>query len=141
MNVPDTICNRKSAGVVLLEVLMALTLFVISAAVVGSAMRASMQATVNMRFTARAADIAQSVLAELLAGSAELVDTPATAFEDAPEGWTYQIVTEEVVDTPGLKKVTVIVADADSPDSRTHQLTQWILDRTALTERSEESGL
>jgi len=126
---------------VLLEVLMALTLFVISAAVIGSAMRSSMQATADMRLTARAADIAQSVLAELLAGSAELVDTPPTAFEDAPEGWTYEIVTEEITDTPGLKKVTIIVTEADSPDSHTHRLTQWIFDRAGIAERKEESGL
>ena len=144
MTAATTSRNRQSGGIVLLEVLAALTLFVIAAAVIRSAMQTSIHATVDMKRSGQAANIAQSVMAELEAGSAELVDTPSTAFEEeeeqTTEGWTYEIATEEITDTPGLKKVTVIVTDADTIHPHTCRLTQWIFDRSCLTGQDGETG-
>jgi type II secretion system protein I len=135
--------KRRRSGAALLEVLLALTIFAMSAAVVGSAMRSSLRAVTDLRQAAKAADLAESVLAELSIGALELVETPPTAFEqdeqDRPseEGWTYEIAAEDVSDVPGLKKVTVIVTDNAPYRPITRQLTQWMLDPNAAAETGE----
>ena len=118
----------------LLEVLIALTLFVIAAAVVGAALRSTMNATADIGRAAKAANLARSVLAELSAGGLELVDTAPTPFaedaEDEPieEGWTYEIATEDITGTPGLKQVTIIVRHDDPVRPQACRLTQWMVD-------------
>ena len=118
-----------------------MTLFVVAAAVIGSATSSSMQATVDMQRSAHAVNIVRSILAEMEIGQVEIADKSETACEsDEDEGWTYTITTEDVADdAPGLKKVTVAVTDSDSFRPHTYHLTQWILDRAALAEQAEES--
>ena len=132
--------SKNKTGIVLLEVIIALTLFVVAAAVIGSATNSSMQATVDMQRSAHAVNIVRSILAEMEIGQVEITDKSETACEDDEDkGWTYTITTEDVADdAPGLKKVTVAVTDSDSFRPHTYRLTQWILDLDALSERAEE---
>ncbi len=133
------------AGAILLEVLIALTIFVLAATVVGSAMRSSIDAVNDIRRAGHAADLAQSVLAELTVAALELVDTPPTPFVEgqdenaaAEEGWTYQIGVEDVPGAIGLKKVTVIVTDSDPRRPEQCRLTQWMVDPAADLGQSGE---
>jgi len=138
---------RRGAGVILLEVLISLTLFVIAAAVVGSAMWSALHATTEMRTESRAVNLAQWILAELEMGTLPMADTPPTEFtpgdEDEPaepaegaDAWTYEIVTADLTDTPALKQVTVIVRNADPFAPYEFRLTQWMMD-TATEEMPE----
>jgi type II secretion system protein I len=133
--------SKNKTGIVLLEVIIALTLFVVAAAVIGSATNSSMQATVDMQRSAHAVNIVRSILAEMEIGQVEIADKSETACEDDEDkGWTYTITTEDVADdAPGLKKVTVTVTDSDSFRPHTYHLTQWILDPNALAEQTGET--
>lgn len=133
-------CRRHSTsgagprGVVLLEVLLALTLFVLAAAVVGSALRSCLAATARIRVQGRAMDLAQTVLAELATGQLEMIGTSPSEFvretedgeETFAEGWTYEIEIDELTDMPDLKAVTVTVRDDQTHQPTVCRLTQWI---------------
>ncbi len=112
---------------VLLEVLVAVTIFVFAAAVVGSAMRSSMQAVADIRLDSQAANLAQSVLAELSIGLLEMVETSGTPLAE-DDSWTYEIAAEDLPDAPGLKQVTVTVSDNDPRRPHACRVTQWMLD-------------
>ncbi|KPK80943.1 MAG: hypothetical protein AMJ81_11095 [Phycisphaerae bacterium SM23_33] len=129
--------NRRSTAVVLLEVLLALTLFIIAAAVVGSAQRSAIRAAEDMRLQTQAMNLAQSVLADLATGRIELADTPPTPYEEEDETWTYEIVTGAITDADNLKRVTVIVKSSDPARPGACRLTQWMLDPGAQAEQGE----
>ncbi len=126
--------GRRRPGVALLEVLIALALFVVAAAVIGSALRSAMAAATDMRRENQAADLAQTVLAELNAGILKLEAVPATAFDEDDPEWTYEVAVEEIEDDPALKRVTVIVRNADALAAGPHRLTQWMLETGERTE-------
>jgi len=119
----------------LLEIVLSVALFVFAAAVVGSAMHSAQTATRRMRLEAQAANVAQTVLADLASGRMELAETPETVYgeneEDEPVdpaelGWTYQIVPEALPDAANLLRVTVIVRSSDPGVEATCRLTQWM---------------
>jgi len=119
----------------LLEIVLSVALFVFAAAVVGSAMHSAQTATRRMRLDAQAANVAQTVLADLASGRMELVETPETVYgepeEDGPVdpaelGWTYEIVTEALLDASNLLRVTVIVRSTDPGAEAGCRLTQWM---------------
>jgi len=136
----------RSAGLVLLEVLISLSIFVFAAAVVGAGLRSTLDAAMDIREAGKAANLAQSVLAELSAGGLELTNAEPTAFAageeeaDSPEkGWTYEIAVEDIPGTPGLKRVTIIVRNDNGLRPRTCRLTQWMLDPNAGVGQAEEA--
>jgi Tfp pilus assembly protein PilV len=117
-------------GVILLEVLLALTLFVVAATVIGGAMLNSVRASAHLRTESDGVNLAQSKLAELVAGAAPVVDTGVTDFGDDLPGWKYQIEATDLIDTPGLKRVTVTVSKDDPADPYQFSLTQWVFDQS-----------
>jgi hypothetical protein len=122
--------NARCRGVVLLEILLALALFIAAATVVGSAMRGSASATMDMKFDAQAVNLAESIISELQCGALQLNDLSATAFEEGPEGWTYEIAAQGMQDTPALKRVTVTIRN--TAEERSFSITQLMLDPAAL---------
>jgi len=142
--------DPRRKGVILLEVLLSVTLFVLGAAAVGAALHNAHSATMGIRARTRAVNLAQSVLAEL-ASAAEIVDVVPSEFveetEDGEtvviaEGWTYEIQTEELTDLVGLLSVTVIVRNDDAYRPTVYRVTQWMLDPAADAEEAiEEAGL
>ena len=114
-------------AVVLLEVLLALTLFVVAAVVVGSVQHGALRAVDNMRLEMQAANLAQTVLADLAAGRIELADTPPTPYEEGDETWTYEIITQALDDAENLKRVTVVARNEDPSSACACRLTQWML--------------
>ena len=121
----------------LLEVLVAMALFVSAAAVVGSAMFSAAAAVEDLRLETEATNLAQSVFTDLAAGRIELADTEPTTYDldtttaedDSDKGfpWTYQIVTEDLSDATNLLRVTVIVRSTDPSIRQSCKLTQWML--------------
>ena len=139
-------------GVILLEVVLALSLLAIGAAVVGSSMRRSLQAIDRMRRRHKAAILAESVLAQLSTNAIELADCPPTELgvalgftedDDLPpheQPWSYEIVTEEITDMTGLLSVSVIIRHADSPEAIAGEVTQWMRSPAEVDESGREAA-
>jgi type II secretory pathway pseudopilin PulG len=104
---------RRARGAVLLEVLLALALFVFAAAVVSSGLNAAVERTLRLKAQTHALDLAVSVLSEVQMGIRPAETAGPEPFEAPFEPWTWEI--EAVLhsfgtdDTAGLQQVTVIV--------------------------------
>lgn len=105
---------------VLLEVVVALSLFFGAAVVMVVGMQGSIVAARNMKIEARAANLTITLLSELQMGERALEDAGPEEYENENlANWTREIVTEDVVDDildaeiteelPKLKRVTIIV--------------------------------
>ncbi len=121
--------RRGSAGVVLLEVLLAVTIFTIAAAVVGSSLRSALQTATDLRDDVQAVNLAATVLARLNTGELELTAVPATPFDEDDPRWTYEIAVEPITAEEPLQRVTVTVRQQEAPRPQVCQLTQWMLVR------------
>jgi type II secretory pathway pseudopilin PulG len=125
--------------VALLEVLLALALFVAAAAVITSALNVSVESVGRQKLHTHAANLATSVLAELQLGIRTPTSGGAQAFEPPFEDWTWEIVTTgaetETGDASGLALVEVVVRHKGS--SVVHRLGQTLrLDHVGTTNRS-----
>jgi hypothetical protein len=80
------------SGAVLLEVILALALFVAAAAVLTSGLSSSLDGIERLRRNTRAADLAVSVLSELQMGIKTLALTGPQPFEPVQDGWTWEIL-------------------------------------------------
>ena len=123
-------------GVILLEVLIALTLFVIGAGVIGTAMRSSLDAMRSSAGSMQAANLAQSILTKLEVGLLPVAPAGATPIQqlealpqDADAGWTFEVAVDGVsTDYPTLKRVTVTVrSDAQVQPIQVCRLSQWMI--------------
>jgi len=121
--------DKRTAGTVLLEVVLALVLFAAAAAVIGAGLSASIDRVERLKLNAHAADLAVSVLSELQMGSKVLSGEGPESFEPPFDGWTWQaqaeVTTDEKVrDTGRTKKVEVIIRHEDP--AIVHRLCQVI---------------
>lgn len=111
--------DTKSKGAVLVEVVLALLLFVAAVAVVSSALNASMDSVQRQRFKVHAANLAATVHSELDMGlrSTELLGPDA--FAEPFQDWTWQIVPTETQsetgEASGLTSVEVVIRNTNSP--------------------------
>ena len=99
-------------AVVLLEIILALTLFVAAAGVILGALHASIESVNRIRTEARAADLAVTLMSEMRMGLVEPKDDGPNEYEDPLEHWTWQIVTCEVEDqggSPPMKRVEIVI--------------------------------
>lgn len=127
--------RRARRGFTLLEVIIALGILGFSMAVLSEVSRLSL---VNSREAAReteAAIVAESVLAELESGAAELVDfsaewNPTQLDEPA---WRYEVRIEQT-NAQGMLLARVVVTELDPGESEpaTFQLVRWFQDQDYL---------
>lgn len=115
------IARRFERGAILLEVLLALALFVAGALVIMAAMDGSAGAISRARDTARAADLARSAMSRIEAGQARpetmsgpVMDENGEVLED--EAWELEVRTEPA-GPAGLSKVTVRAMLRPTPGS------------------------
>jgi type II secretory pathway pseudopilin PulG len=98
---------------VLLEVVLALALFVAAATVISAGLRASVQAVGRLRETARAEDLAISALSELQLGLRPLESGSAQPFPAPFDEWTCEIAasstSESSTAAPSIATVEVII--------------------------------
>lgn len=105
----------------LLEVVLALVLFVAAATVLTSGLSASLDQIERLRTQAHAADYAVSVLSELQMGLKTLAVSGPQAFVPPAEGWTWEIVSTPIQSGFGLeeasafKKIEVIIRHEEPP--------------------------
>ncbi len=106
-------------GAALLEVLLALALFVAAAAVMTVALNASMASLDRQRLGAHATDLASSILAEVQLGIRPLASAARLPLEPPFQDWTLELAvtpTESGAGEPtGLARVEVIVRHQFEP--------------------------
>jgi len=127
--------GKASAGVVLLEVVLALALFVATATTVGAALSRCSDAAARLRTRTRAADLAVTLLSEIQLGLVAPVSTdPTTYEEDALADWTWGIETEDVEDSDVLFRMLVTVTHEET--GLKHSLGCLMTDPEALEEEA-----
>ena len=116
--------NKRRRGSVLLEVVLALALFVAAATIITSGINASIQAVYRLRLETHAVNLAISLLSELQMRARPV--TPAGPEPCAPPftNWNFRIelTQPEGTDNEALIPVEVIVSHAEEPV--VHRLTQ-----------------
>jgi len=115
-------------GVVLLEVILAIALFMSAAGVLGAALHAGMRAGREIRVASQAEDLAVTKLSEIQMGLLDAADAGPNAYEDDGRlaDWTWQIVTtaaDNTVITPGLNEKRVEIIIRNAPANYTYRLT------------------
>lgn len=115
----------RPGGIVLLEVVVALTAFFTLGGILVGSMNSAANAASRIRQDARAADLAVTILSQIHAGFMEPRDIGPEYCEEPLEDWTWQVVTEDVSDSPdvpAMKRVEVVVRDTAT--GRAHRLTE-----------------
>ncbi|MSU60839.1 MAG: hypothetical protein EXS31_00335 [Pedosphaera sp.] len=124
--------RSDARGAVLLEVVLALVLFVGTVAIVTSAMNSALDGVERQKLDLHASDLAVSVLSELQMGARSIDTAGPDAFAPPFENWTWQLAltpTEtETGDNSGLTRVEVVIRHKEA--SVVHRLAQVLkLDR------------
>lgn len=113
--------RKAPAGVILLEVVLALTLFVAMAATVGAAVNQCSAAAGRLRIRTRGADMAVTLFSKIQMGLIEPVETEPTQYENENlVDWTWEIQTEEVDMATTVQHVKIIVTH--EPTGLSHSL-------------------
>lgn len=125
---PKPLCNSNlaRAGLTLLEVVLALAIFVGSMAALGQLINTGVQSAVRARLETQAILRCESKLAEVIAGVEALESTDELPFEDNP-AWTWSM---EVVDGPHadllMMYVTVNYAGGSSLANVSYSLERYV---------------
>jgi type II secretory pathway pseudopilin PulG len=119
----------------LLEVVLALTIVVVAAAVIYHSYRAAVSTTGDVRRQMIAENLAISKLSEVRLGLVDAVNTPATDFQQQyPDraGWMWQLIVEDMPLGSGQASASrVTVRITDPLDAHAHRLTCWLPADTA----------
>jgi len=117
-------------GSILLEVVLALALFVGAATVIGSGIQASVQAVHRLRLQMHASNLALSILSEIQMRARPAANAGPEACEAPFQDWLYRVVVEQEgspLDDPNapsaLKPVEIIVWNPQE-ENAAHRLTQ-----------------
>ena len=113
---------HERAGAVLIEVILALVLFLGAATIIGTALNSSATGVERLRQSAHAADLATSVLSELQIGSRSLAVSGPEPFEPPFDTWMCEVRTmpieqreqREETKAGSLIQVEVVVRDTES---------------------------
>lgn len=132
----------EARGAVLLEVLLALMLFAVTAAIITSSMNASMDGLERLKRNTHAANLAATVFAELELGQRAADASGEQAFEKPFEEWTCEVARlgaeNESGEASDLTQLEVILRHKDS--DLVYRQMQW-LKLPAAKALSEESPL
>lgn len=118
---------HRPAGVILLEVVLALGLLVATGAIVIGAMTASTRTAGDVMRKATGQDRLISVFSQLQMGLLPMSDAGPTPFDPPFEDWTWQIAVEPITSNmmaSTLQQVTVTVQEATHRETLT--LTRWM---------------
>jgi type II secretory pathway pseudopilin PulG len=102
----------------LLEVVVALVLFVTAATIIGSGMSASVDEVERLRLNVQGDNLAATILAELQMGLQPLESSGPITFDPPFDKWTWQTVVETLEDpsagTGALQRVEVTIRNQSS---------------------------
>lgn len=140
---PERPPRGQPVGAVLLEVVLALTIFVGAAVVVGSGLTASVASVERLRLNTHAVNLAVSLLAELEMGRYPLQNAGPTPWETPFQEWTWEIrVESEASETDlgfVLRRVEIIIRHETKPI--VHRVCQWLPAAFSSPSLPETSGL
>lgn len=106
-------------GAVLLEVVLALVLFVFAATIITGALSSSVHEVDRLRLNAHASNLAVSILSEMQMGLLAVEATGEDAFDPPFDQWTWQTTVDALADSVGGKappqRVEVIVRHKSEP--------------------------
>ena len=109
--------TRRQHGAVLLEVVLALVLFVAAATIISAGLNASLDSVDRLRLNTHAANLAVSVLSELQMGIKTTAVTGPQQFKAPFEGWTWEIQTatadSEFSRSSSSQKIEIIIRHDD----------------------------
>jgi type II secretory pathway pseudopilin PulG len=115
-------------GMILLEVILALVLFVAAAAVLTATMNSSLASVERQKLSLHAENLASSVLAEMQLGARSIESGGLIAFDPPFDDWTGQVVATPTESESGegseLSLVEVVVRNKSSPIVR--RQSQWL---------------
>jgi type II secretion system protein I len=118
----------KARGAVLLEVLLSLMLFAVTAAIITSSMNASMDGLERLKQNTHAANLAATTFAELELGLRPVEASGEQAFEKPFDGWTYELARLGAENESGaaseLTQIEVILRHKDS--GLVYRQMQWL---------------
>jgi general secretion pathway protein I len=124
---PPGRCPGSPSGITLLEVLIALAIFLGAVTVVGQIVSTGSQAAIEARQRAEAVHRCETVLAEALAGSIPL-QTSGAAFEDNPDwSWNMSVGDGPLVDLLAIEVVVVHTNQFGDTDQQ-FTLDRWVRD-------------
>lgn len=131
---------RRRNGAVLLEVVLALILFVAAATIVTSGLSSSVDSLDRLRFQAHAANLAVSVLSELQLGVRPLDSAGPEPFEAPFEAWTWEVLVTGLDDSEKapLRQVEIVVRQPEQ--QITHRLQALLPVRPAAGEGATTSS-
>jgi len=125
-------CRFAPRGAVLLEVVLAIALFVLSVGVVAGALDIAVRGAMMLKRETQAADLAVSKLAELQSLPYSPVRESPTDYDDERlDGWSYEVVVDKLDMSsslvPPIDRVAVIIRHRDLPDFA-YRLSQLVLE-------------
>jgi hypothetical protein len=134
--------RTSERGAVLLEVVLALVLFVSAATVITGGLSASVDEVERLRLGVHADNLAATILSEMQMGMVPVEAGGPVAFDAPFDQWTWQAVAEPVMDPVGgtntLQKVEVIVRHQSQPI--VCRLTQFLPESTGPLNQKDTSG-
>jgi len=101
--------RTSEQGTVLMEVLLALLLFVGAAAVIGGGLSASIRALDRVRLNGHAVDLAVTVMSELQMGAKPVKSSGPEAFPPPFEVWTWETIVSESELEDASARVEVVI--------------------------------
>jgi prepilin-type N-terminal cleavage/methylation domain-containing protein len=116
----------RRPGLSLLEVLIALAIFLVAMGVLGHMINLASDRALEVQQQGEAAQICQAKLAEVVAGAVELVAQPEAPLEEDPS-WTWSVEPEST-EIPGLWRVHVRVRREQSAGNPI----EWVLSQMVL---------
>ena len=130
------------SGSVLLEVVLALVLFVAAAAIVTSGMNASMDSVERQRLNVHAMDLAVTMLSEIQIGLRSAEAAGPEDFEAPFDNWTWELqatpVETQIGETSTLFKVEVVIRHKEAPV--VYRLAQVVQPGKPVAERKESKN-
>ena len=99
---------RPHCGSVLLEVVLALTLFATAAVIIGGGLNASVNSAERLRQQAHAADLAITVMSELQMGVRSPAQPGPEAFPAPFTNWTWEVVSTPIEAAPESQQFATI---------------------------------
>lgn len=107
----------KADASVLLEVVLALALFVAAATVISAGINSSIQAAQRLRLGTHAANLAISVMSEMQMHIRPIANAGPEAFSPPFEKWKYQVLVSEAAEssmgTDALQSVEVVITHSE----------------------------
>jgi len=131
----------REQGAVLLEVVLALVLFVAAAAIVTSGMNASMDSVERQRLNVHALDLAVTMLSEIQMGLRSAEAAGPEDFEAPFENWTWELQSTPVeteIGEASAARVEVVIRHRDAPV--VYRLAQVIQPGKPLEARKESKN-